>query len=240
MTIKELADDLGVSKEKIKYLYRQLPEHMYIMVENRVILSDAAVDAIKNRLNGGELTSEIPVPPYNAAAPIGWDGGKSGVNCGESSENISESSDKMSFTNEFTSETRLNNGDGKNGESSDFALTIFDHYKTMIEVRDAQLSAKDEQINALHAQIDKLTTALTERDTAAQEASERQINAVRADATEQLTAKDEQLSRMQDTVDALTKQLADAAERERQLQATIEQSREEPSATHKWWMWWKH
>lgn len=241
MTIKELADELGVSKEKIKYLYRQLPEHMYIMVENRVILSDAAVDAIKNRLNGGELTSEIPVPPYNAAAPIGWDGGESGANRGESSENISESSDKTSFTNDFTSETQLNNGDGKNGESGDFALTIFDHYKTMIEVRDAQLSAKDEQINALHAQIDKLTTALTERDTAAQEASERQINAVRADATEQLTAKDAQLSRMQDTVDSLTKQLADASERERQLQETLEQrleqSREQP---RKWWQWWKH
>lgn len=237
MTIKELADELGVSKEKIKYLYRQLPEHMYVMVENRVILSDAAVDAIKNRLNGGELTSDIPVPPYNAAAPIGWGGGESGVNRGKTGENISESSDKTPSASEFASETRLKSGDGENGESSDFALTIFDHYKTMIEVRDAQLSAKDEQINALHAQIDKLTTALTERDTAAQEASERQINAVRAGTAEQLTAKDAQLSRMQDTVDALTKQLAEAAERERQLQATIEQSRAQP---RKWWMWWKH
>ena len=236
MTIKVLADKLGVSKEKIKYLYRQLPEHMYVMVGNRVILSDAAVDAITNRLNGGELTSEIPVPPYNVADPIGWDGGEFDVNNSETSENISENSGETSFTSEFSGETRLNNSDGENGESSNFALTIFDHYKTMIEVRDAQLSAKDEQINALHAQIDKLTTALTERDTAAQEASERQINAVRADTAEQLTAKDAQLQRMQDTVDALTKQLADAAERERQLQETIEQSREEP---RKWWMWWK-
>lgn len=236
MTIKALADELGVSKEKIKYLYRQLPEHMYMMVENRVILSDAAVDAIKNRLNGGELTSDIPVPPFNAAAPIGWDGGETGVDHGEFSESTSENSNKASSTNDFTGESRLKSGDGETGESSDFALTIFDHYKTMIEVRDAQLSAKDEQINALHAQIDKLTTALTERDTAAQEASERQINAVRADTAEQLTAKDAQLSRMQDTVDALTKQLADAAERERQLQATIDQSREQP---RKWWQWWK-
>jgi hypothetical protein len=199
------------------------------------------VDAIKNRLNGGELTSDIPVPPYNAAAPKGWDGGETGVNRGESSKSISESSDKTPLASEFASETRLKSGDGENGEPSDFALTIFDHYKTMIEVRDAQLSAKDEQINALHAQIDKLTTALTERDTAAQEASERQINAVRAGTAEQLKAKDAQLSRMQDTVDSLTKQLADAAERERQLQETLdqrfEQSREQP---RKWWMWWKH
>ena len=236
MTIKVLADKLGVSKEKIKYLYRQLPEHMYVMVGNRVILSDAAVDAITNRLNGGELTSEIPVPPYNVADPIGWAGGEFEVNSGESSENTSENGDEAPFTSEFTGETRLKNGDGENGESSNFALTIFDHYRTMIEVRDAQLSAKDEQINALHAQIDKLTTALTERDTAAQEASERQINAVRADTAEQLAAKDTQIQRMQDTVDALTKQLADAAERERQLQEAIEQSREEP---RKWWMWWK-
>lgn len=246
MTIKELADELGVNKERIKYLYRQLPKHMYLIVEGRVILSDAAVDAVKNRLNGGELTSEIPVPPYNAVNPVGWglfssgetggeispDSGKNGDLSGDAQPNSGENSKNSSFTGEFTGETRLKSGDGETG---DFALTIFDHYKTMIETRDAQLSAKDEQITALHAQIDKLTTALTERDTAAQEASERQINAARADAAEQLTAKDAQLSRMQDTVDALTKQLADAAERERQLREDIE-SREQ---SRKWWQWWK-
>ena len=225
MTIKELADDLGVSKERIKYLYRQLPKHMYIMVEGRVILSDAAVDAVKNRLNGGELTSEIPVPPYNAADPVGWSGGETSELIGENGENSDECGKNSSFASDFTGETRLKSGDGETGESSDFALTIFDHYKTMIEARDAQLSVKDEQINALHAQIDKLTTALTERDVAAQEASERQINAVRADTAEQLTAKDSQIQRMQDTIDALTRHLE--AER---------QSNEQP---RKWWQWWK-
>lgn len=225
MTIKELADDLGVSKEKIKYLYRQLPEYMYVMVENRVILSDAAVDAIKNRLNGGELTSEMPVPPYNAINPVGWgitesvgNSGKNGDNCGESSENFGDASD-------LSGETRLKSGDGENSESSesnkDHALTIFDYFKSTIDSQTIQLEAKDEQIRALTVQLDKLTTVISGRNTA---------------VSEQLAAKDAQLSRMQDTVDALTKQLADAAERERQLQATIEQSREAP---RRWWQWWK-
>lgn len=248
MTIKALADKLGVSKEKIKYLYRQLPEHMYVMVENRVILSDAAVDAIKNRLNGGELTSDIPVPPYNAVNPIGWGAkladetspeiGDSGEFASEFHQCASESDCQsgetiieLPFTSEFTGETRGKSGDGETGEKTSFSLTIFDHYKTMIEARDAQLTAKDEQINALYTQIDKLTTALTERDTAVQEVTERQINAIRADAAEQLTAKDsqiaekdEQLKRMQDTIDALTRQLK-----------AEQQSRE----ARKWWQWWK-
>jgi len=229
MTIKELADDLGVSKEKIKYLYRQLPEYMYVMVENRVILSDAAVDAIKNRLNGGELTSEIPVPPYNAVNPVGWGITESTGNSGKNGDDSGDSSENFGDASGLSGETRLKSGDGENSESSesnkDHALTVFDYFKSTIDSQTIQLEAKDEQIRALTAQLDKLTTVISGRDTAEQ-----------AVASEQLAAKDEQLSRMQDTVDALTKQLADAAERERQLQATIEQSREAP---RRWWQWWK-
>lgn len=244
MTIKELADDLGVDKEKIKYLWRQLPENWSHKSGNKFLLSDAAVDAIRRKLSGGELTSDIPVPEFDENTREGWGIppispeiiSETGENTSASGDNLRNNGDSPifdQFTGELNGEKNRCENSGNNGDTF---LTIFDHYKTMIEARDAQLSAKDEQINALHAQIDKLTTALTERDTAAQEASERQINAVRADTAEQLTAKDAQLSRMQDTVDALTKQLADAAERERQLQATIEQSREVP---RRWWQWWK-
>lgn len=229
MTIKELADDLGVDKEKIKYLWRQLPSHWSVMIQNKFYLSDAAVDAIKNKLSGGELDSDIPVQPFSPYDTTGWgnigksrgfgavftdfnggstDTGDSSVNCGDGD------------FGETGSET------GKNGENDGkYTLTIFDYFKSTIDIQTSQLEAKDEQIRALTAQIDKLTTAISERDTAEQTA-----------ASEQLTAKDAQLSRMQDTIDALTKQLSDAAERERQLQATLEQSREQP---RKWWQWWK-
>ena len=221
MTIKALADKLGVNKEKIKYLYRQLPEHMYVMVENRVILSDAAVDAIKNRLNGGELTSEIPVPPYNAVNPVGWGIDESTENNGESGENSSESSEYSGDLSVLSGETRLKSGDSENGETVEICLTIIDHYKSVVDVQSEQLSVKDKQLQRL-----------TELAAAAEQMAAEQLKAKDV----QLTAKDAQLSRMQDTVDSLTKQLADAAERERQLQAAIEQSREQP---RRWWQWWK-
>lgn len=221
MTIKALADKLGVNKEKIKYLYRQLPEHMYVMVENRVILSDAAVDAIKNRLNGGELTSEIPVPPYNAVNPVGWGIDENTENNGESGENSSESSEYSGDLSVLSGETRLKSGDSENGETIEICLTIIDHYKSVVDVQSEQLSVKDKQLQRL-----------TELAAAAEQTAAEQLKAKDV----QLTAKDAQLSRMQDTVDTLTKQLADAAERERQLQAAIEQSREQP---RRWWQWWK-
>lgn len=244
MTIKELADELGVDKEKIKYLWRQLPDNWSYKSGNKFLLSDAAVDAIRRKLDGGELHSDIPVPEFDEITRIGW--GIPPI----TPEIISEFTDSTGETpdsppiHQFTGESTGEKNRGEESVKNDTAfLTIIDHYKSVVDVQSGQLKVKDAQISALteqlseqSAQIDKLTTALTERDTAAQEASERQINAVRADAAEQLTAKDAQLSRMQDTVDALTKQLADAAERERQLQATIEQSREQ---SRKWWQWWK-
>ena len=72
MTIKELADDLGVDKEKIKYLWRQLPENWSHKSGNKFLLSDAAVDAIRRKLDGGELTSDIPVPDFDENTRIGW------------------------------------------------------------------------------------------------------------------------------------------------------------------------
>lgn len=225
MTIKALADKLGVNKEKIKYLYRQLPEHMYVMVENRVILSDAAVDAIKNRLNGGELTSEIPVPPYNAVNPVGWGIDENTENNGESGENSSESSEYFGDSPVLSGETRLKSGDSENGETVEICLTIIDHYKSVVDVQSEQLSVKDKQLQRL-----------TELAAAAEQTAAEQLKAKDV----QLTAKDAQLSRMQDTLDTLTKQLADAAERERQLQAAIDQSLEQSrKQPRRWWQWWK-
>ncbi len=221
MTIKALADKLGVNKEKIKYLYRQLPEHMYVMVENRVILSDAAVDAIKNRLNGGELASEIPVTPYNAANPVGWGTAGESVNGGELGECSGESCGETGDSPVFPGETRLKSGDGETGENAEKYLTIIDHYKSVVDAQSEQLSVKDEQLKRL-----------AELAAAAEKAAAEQLTA----KDSQIAEKDTQLSRMLDTVDALTKQLADAAERERQLREDIEQSREEP---RRWWQWWK-
>lgn len=232
MTIKALADKLGVTKEKIKYLYRQLPKHMYVMVENRVILSDAAVDAIKNRLNGGELTSEIPVPPYNADDPVGWGTAGESVNSGENGdaggdfgEDIGELAGEFGDSPDLSGETRLKIGDGETGENGEFHLTILDHYKSVVDAQSEQLAVKDEQLKHL-----------TELAAAAERTAAEQLKAKDG----QIAEKDTQLSRMQDTVDALTKQLADAAERERQLREDIEQrleqSREQP---RRWWQWWK-
>lgn len=221
MTIKALADKLGVNKEKIKYLYRQLPEYMYVMVENRVILSDAAVDAITNRLNGGELTSEIPVPPYDAANPIGWGISENSEDNGESSDDSGDLSESIGDLPDSSGETRLKIGDGESGESVKICLTIIDHYKSLVGVQSEQLSVKDEQLKRL-----------AELAAAAEQTAAEQLKTKDG----QLAAKDAQLSRMQDTVDSLTKQLAEAAERERQLQAAIEQNREEP---RRWWQWWK-
>ncbi len=229
MTIKELADGLGVDKEKIKYLWRQLPSHWSVMIQNKFYLSDAAVDAIKNKLSGGELYSDIPVQPFSPYDTTGWG------NIGKTKEFDAAFTD-FNGGDTGTGDSSVNCGDGDFGETGSetgkigendgkHALTIFDYFKSTIDSQTSQLEAKDEQIRALTAQLDKLTTAISERDAAEQAA-----------ASEQLTAKDAQLGRMQDTVDALTKQLADAAERERQLREDIEQSREQP---RKWWQWWK-
>lgn len=222
MTIKELADDLGVDKEKIKYLWRQLPENWSHKSGNKFLLSDAAVDAIRRKLDGGELTSDIPVPEFDENTRIGW--GTPPISpeiISEFTDFASESADNSpihQFTGESIGEKNRVDESVKNNAAF---LTIIDHYKSVVDVQSEQLSVKDEQLKRL-----------TELAAATEQTAAEQLKAKDG----QIAAKDAQLSRMQDTVDALTKQLADAAERERQLQAAIDQSREQPC---KWWMWWK-
>lgn len=190
MTNLELARELGVNKEKIKYLQRQLPEHMYVMVNGKVILSDAAVDAIKNKLAGGELSSDIPVPEYDDDTRIGW--GKapeSGEFIGEQNNDSGESQQNANFTAETSDEIGEKAGNGEVVNSGEVLLTFLDHYKELTNNLQAQLSAKDEQIKAL-------TDALVGKNAAASDATERQ-----------LAVKDAQIERMQDTIDELTRQL---------------------------------
>ncbi len=222
MTIKELADDLGVDKEKIKYLWRQLPESWSHKSGNKFLLSDAAVDAIRRKLDGGELTSDIPVPEFDENTRIGW--GTPPISpeiISEFTDFVSESADNSPI-HQFTSESIGEKNRVEESVKNDAAfLTIIDHYKSVVDVQSEQLSIKDAQLKRL-----------TELAAAAEQTAAEQLRA----KDSQLTAKDAQLSRMQDTVDTLTKQLADAAERERQLREDIEQAREEP---RRWWQWWK-
>ena len=263
MTIKQLADDLGVEKHIVKYLHKQLPPNWSIMINGKVLLSDAAVDAIRRKLSGGELISDIPVPPYNAYSPDGWRkydfhadnlSGESALSpetpdnpsgeSTESPENIEQRSenckDSETISTDFSANDRTKSGESENRRKpekiSESTLTLFSLYKAAY---DAQLATIKEQIADKNAEIDYLRHQIAAKDS--------QIDAQAATIKETITSADErlsaaqaasaeQLSRMQGTVDALTKQLADAAERERQLQATIEQSREAP---RRWWQWWK-
>lgn len=263
MTIKQLADDLGVEKHIVKYLHKQLPPNWSIMVNGRVLLSDAAVDAIRRKLSGGELISDIPVPPYNAYSPDGWrkydfqadnPSGESTLSpetpdnpsgeFTESPENTEQYSenckDYETISTDFSANNRTKSGESENRrkpeKASESTLALFSLYKAAY---DAQLATIKEQMADKNAEIDYLKHQIAVKDSQI-DAQAATIKETIASADERLSATQaanaEQLSRMQDTVDALTKQLADAAERERKLQATIEQSREVP---RRWWQWWK-
>lgn len=233
MTIKKLADDLGVDKEKIKYLWRQLPENWSHKSGNKYLLSDAAVDAIRRKLDGGELTSDIPVPEFDENTRIGW--GIPPISpeiISEFTDSTGENTDNSPF-HQFTGESIGEKNQVEESVKNDAAfLTIIDHYRAVVASQAEQLAAKDEQMQKFTEFASSAMTDLTEQ----LKAKDDQLTAAQTAHADQLAAKDTQIQRMQDTVDALTRQLADAAERERQLQETIEQSREEP---RKWWMWWK-
>lgn len=199
MTYKQLADKLGVKKDRIRYLAEHLniPDATY-RVDGVIHLSQVAVDMIFAQLHG------IPHSDFAVSTCVHTDGtanydddsGNSGCESCENACNECENREQSRNECENDRET---------------ALTIIDHYKTVILEQSEQLKAKDEQFKTM-----------LEWATASQSA-----------AAEQLKTKDEQLKRMQDTIDELTRQLAEraeeAAERERQ-------SREE---TRRWWQWWK-
>ena len=217
MTYKELADKLGVKKDRVRYVaeHLNLPNATY-RVDGVIHMTPAAVNMVMAEIDR--------IPREDSAVFTYVHSEISQCETAESPQNGAESCE-----NSVKSDEKCQDSVESDCEQLAVALTFIDHYKTVIASQTAQLAAKD-------AQIQKYT----EFASAAMSDLNKQLTDANTAHVEQLTAKDAQLSRMQDTVDALTKQLADAAERERQLQATLEQrleqSREQP---RKWWMWWK-
>lgn len=213
MTYKELADKLGVKKDRVRYVaeHLNLPDATY-RVDGVIHMTPAAVNMVM---------AEIDRIPREDSAIFTYV--HSEIPQCETVESLRNGVE--SCENSVESDEECKDGAESDREQLAAALTFIDHYKTVIASQTAQLAAKDTQIQKY-----------TEFASAAMSDLNKQLADANAIHAEQLTAKDAQLSRMQDTVDALTKQLADAAERERQLQATLDQSREQP---RKWWMWWK-
>lgn len=213
MTYKELADKLGVKKDRVRYVaeHLNLPDATY-RVDGIIHMTPAAVNMVMAEIDG--------VPQEDSAIFSYVHSEISQCETVETSKNGAEYRE-----NSAESDAKYQDSAESDREQLATALTFIDHYKTVITNQTTQLTAKD-------AQIQKIT----ELASAAMSDLNKQLTDANTAHAEQLTAKDAQLSRMQDTVDALTKQLADAAERERQLQASLEQSREQP---RKWWQWWK-
>lgn len=241
MTIKQLADELGLEKHKIKHLYNQLPPNWSIKVENRILLSDAAVDAIRRKVSGGELASEIPVPPYDRICPIGWGISETiGENSGEKADIIGETADNSGFIRSESDILRTTSGDGENRAESETigqsTLTFIDLYR---RTADAQIATMTRQIDDKNAEIEHLRSQLAVKDAQidAQAAAFRQTADITsgqlAAMNAQIAEKDEQLKRAQESAAELMQRLSEAAERERQA---AEQAREEP---RRWWQWWK-
>lgn len=231
MTYKELADKLGVKKDRVRYVAEHLPiKDGVLRIDGVMHLTDAAINMVTAEILGSSRENSTAFRSVRTDDSYVHSDFASNSQCenskirSEDCESSAESAESVANNHETESTERE-----EHRESDIITLTIIDHYKSVITDQSKQLAEKD-------AQIQKFT----EFASAAMSDLNKQLTDANTAHAEQLTAKDAQLSRMQDTVDALTKQLADAAERERQLQATIEQSRGEPSTTHKWWMWWKH
>ena len=231
MTYKELADKLGVKKDRVRYVAEHLPiKDGVLRIDGVMHLTDAAINMVTAEILGSSRENSTVFHGVHTDGSHVHSDFASNSQCenseirSEDCKNSAESAESAANSCETESTERE-----EHRESDIITLTIIDHYKSVITDQSKQLAEKDAQIQKFtefaSATMSDLNKQLTDANTA---------------HAEQLTAKDAQLSRMQDTVDALTKQLADAAERERQLQATIdqrlEQSREQP---RKWWMWWK-
>ena len=227
MTYKELADKLGVKKDRVRYVAEHLPiKDGVLRIDGVMHLTVAAINMVTAEILGSSRENSTAFRSVRTDDSYVHSDFASNSQCenseirSEGCENSAESAESAASNRETESTERE-----EHRESDIITLTIIDHYKTVITDQSKQLAEKD-------AQIQKFT----EFASAAMSDLNKQLTDANAIHAEQLTAKDEQLSRMQDTVDTLTKQLADAAERERQLQAAIEQSRKQP---RRWWQWWK-
>lgn len=232
MTYKELADKLGVKKDRVRYVAEHLPiKDGVLRIDGVMHLTESAVNMVTAEILGNSRENSTVFHSVRAEDSRVHSDFASNSQCenseirSEDCKNGAESAESAANNCETESTERE-----EHRESDIITLTIIDHYKSVITDQSKQLAEKD-------AQIQKFT----EFASAAMSDLNKQLTDANTAHAEQLTAKDAQLSRMQDTVDALTRQLADAAERERQLQAAIdeqrlEQSREQP---RRWWQWWK-
>lgn len=209
MTYKQLADKLGVKKDRVRYLAEHLtiPDAIY-RVDGVIHMSDAAVKLI--------IAEIEEIPQRDSAVYTCVHTEEPRNNTEETCENH-ENSEKSRGTTESIYETA--NNDHENLEAS---LTIIDQYKTVVRNQLIQLAAKDEQIKRLTDLVTIAQETAAEQVTAAQTAATEQIIAAQAAASEQLAAKDTQIQRLQDTIDALTRQLEEAHEPQK-----------------KWWQFWK-
>lgn len=231
MTYKELANKLGVKKDRVRYVAEHLPiKDGVLRIDGVMHLTDAAINMVTAEILGTSRENSTVFHSVRANDSYVHSDFASNSQC-ENSEIRSEDCESSAEFAESTAnncETESTERE-EHRESDIITLTIINHYKSVITDQSKQLAEKD-------AQIQKFT----EFASAAMSDLNKQLTDANTAHAEQLTAKDAQLSRIQDTVDALTKQLADAAERERQLQTTLEQSleqsREQP---RKWWQWWK-
>lgn len=213
MTYKQLADKLGVKKDRVRYLAEHLtiPDAIYL-VNGVKHMSNAAISLVMAEIEGIPRLDDA-LFTYVHTENSQCEGMNSQCKTEEAYENSAESCENNCET-ENTSRSTVNN----DHEHVMAALTIIDHYKTVVDNQASQLAAKDEQIQKLTDLVATAQETAAEQVTAAQTAATEQIIAAQASASEQLAAKDTQIQRLQDTIDALTKQL-------------------EPQK--KWWQWWK-
>lgn len=231
MTYKELANKLGVKKDRVRYVAEHLPiKDGVLRIDGVMHLTDAAINMVTAEILGTSRVNSTVFHSVRANDSYLHSDFVSNSQC-ENSEIRSEYCESSAESAESTANScETESAEREEHRESDIiTLTIINHYKSVITDQSKQLAEKD-------AQIQKFT----EFASAAMSDLNKQLTDANTAHAEQLTAKDAQLSRMQDTVDALTKQLAEAAERERQLQTSLrqslEQSREQP---RKWWQWWK-
>lgn len=265
MTYKQLADLLGVKKDKIRYLAEQLPADAVKKIDGVMHLSNHAVDAVVNAINGGQLESGVDLPPYDPGDPVGWDWNDIPANFRDSAHGIPH---EQTASTEFRSDFRTVNCTADSCETADFRSSA---------EKSATESVKNGDDPAIPRDIPHEQTANCENDSeTAESAPNREIVEYYQKAfltftdlyDRQLKYKDEQIKQLTEQVGILASAIADrdslhdsaSSEQLRskdtqieRMQDTIdaltrqleeaererreaEQSREAP---RKWWQWWK-
>lgn len=223
MTYKELADKLGVKKDRVRYVAEHLPiKDGVLRIDGVMHLTDAAINMVTAEILGSSRDNSTVFHSVRTDDSYVHSDFASNSRC-ENSEIRSENCESSAESAESTANSRETESTEReeHRESDIITLTIIDHYKSVITDQSKQLAEKDAQIQKFtefaSAAMSDLNKQLTDANTAHAEQLTAKDN--------QIAEKDEQLKRMQDTIDALM----------RQLEAE-QQSREQP---RKWWQWWK-